>query len=143
MPVIGHDLIDRLAEHRTLSAAPRTELEWLAAHGSIRNLNTGDVLSRKGRPVEGPYIILSGRLAVFVDRADGPSKFIEWREGDVTGVLPYSRMVNPPGDVSALEQVKVFAIPREHLRSMTRECHETTTILVHWMLDRARLFYFK
>jgi hypothetical protein len=55
--------------------------------------------------VEGLFLILSGRLAVFVDRADGPSKFIEWHEGDVTGVLPYSRMVNPPGDVSALEPV--------------------------------------
>jgi signal transduction histidine kinase len=90
--------------------------------------------------VEGLFIILSGRLAVFVDRADGPNKFIEWHEGDVTGVLPYSRMVNPPGDVSALEPVEVFAIPRENLRSMTRECHEITTILVHRMLDRARLF---
>jgi len=140
MPVIAHDLIDRLAQHRTLSGAPRTELEWLAAHGSIRNLNTGEALSRKDRPVEGLFLILSGRLAVFVDRADGPSKFVEWHEGDVTGVLPYSRMVNPPGDVSALEPVEVFAIPREHLRSMTRECHEITTILVHKMLDRARLF---
>ncbi|MBB5327627.1 sensor histidine kinase [Tunturiibacter gelidoferens] len=140
MPVIARDLIERLAEHRTLSAASRTELEWLAAHGSLRNLNTGDALSRKGLPVEGLFIILAGRLAVFVDRADGPSKFIEWREGDVTGVLPYSRMVAPPGDVRALEAVEVFAIPREHLRSMTRECHEITTILVHWMLDRARLF---
>jgi signal transduction histidine kinase len=140
MPVIARDLIERLAEHRTLSAASRTELEWLAAHGSLRNLNTGDALSRKGLPVEGLFIILAGRLAVFVDRADGPSKFIEWREGDVTGVLPYSRMVAPPGDVRALEPVEVFAIPREHLRSMTRECHEITTILVHWMLDRARLF---
>jgi signal transduction histidine kinase len=138
--VIARDLIDRLAEHRTLSAASRTELEWLAAHGSIRNLNTGEALSRKDRPVEGLFLILSGRLAVFVDRADGPNKFIEWREGDVTGVLPYSRMVNPPGDVSALEPVEVFAIPREHLRSMTRECYEITTILVHRMLDRARLF---
>jgi CRP-like cAMP-binding protein len=109
--VIARDLIDRLAEHRTLSAASRTELEWLAAHGSIRNLNTGDALSTKGHLVEGLFIILSGRLAVFVDRADRPSKFIEWREGDVTSVLPYSRMVAPPGDVRALEPVEVFAIP--------------------------------
>jgi hypothetical protein len=63
--VITRDLIDRLAEHRTLSTASRTELEWLTAHGSIRNLNSGDALSRKGRPVEGLFIILSGRLAVF------------------------------------------------------------------------------
>src|ERR1700733_6217487 len=84
MPVIAHDLIDRLAEHRTLNAAPRTEP---GSDGSIRNLNTGEALSRKDRPVDGLFIILSGRLAVFVDRADGPSKFIEWHEGDVTGVF--------------------------------------------------------
>jgi hypothetical protein len=60
MPVIARDLIERLAEHRTLSAASRTELEWLAAHGSLRNLNTGDALSRKGLPVEGLFIILAG-----------------------------------------------------------------------------------
>ncbi len=138
--MIARDLIDRLAEHRTLSAASRTELEWLAAHGSIQNLNTGDALSRKGHPVEGLYIVLSGRLAVYVDRGAGPSKFLEWHEGDVTGMLPYSRMVSPPGDVRALEPVEVFAIPCEHLRSITRECYEITAILVHRMLDRARLF---
>jgi signal transduction histidine kinase len=136
----ARDLIDRLAEHKTLSAAPRAELEWLAAHGSIRNLNTADALSMKGRPVEGLYIVFSGRLAVFVDRGDGPTKFIEWREGDVTGMLPYSRMVTPPGDVRVLEPAEVFAIPCEHLRAMTRECYEVTAILVHNMIDRARLF---
>src|SRR5580700_8251439 len=116
MPVIVRDLIDRLAEHKTLSTAPRTELEWLAAHGSIRELNTGDAVSLKGRPVEGLYIVLSGRLAVFVDRGDGPSKFLEWHGGDVTGMLPYSRMVTPPGDVRALEPVEILAIPCEHLK---------------------------
>ena len=136
----AEDLIDRLAEHRTLGAVPRTELEWLVAHGSIRTLNTGDVLSRKGHPVEALYIVLSGRLALFVDRGAGPNKIIEWRGGDVTGMLPYSRMVTPPGDVSALEPMEILAIPRDHLRAMTRECCEVTSILVHIMIDRARLF---
>jgi signal transduction histidine kinase len=140
MPVIAQDLIDRLAEHKTLSAAPRTELEWLVAHGSIRKLSTGEMLSRKGRHVEALYIILSGRLALFVDRGAGPNKAVEWREGEVTGMLPYSRLVTPPGDVSALEPVEILAIPRDHLRAMTRECFEVTSILVHTMLDRARLF---
>ena len=118
MPVIARDLIDRLAEHKALGAAPRTELEWLVAHGFIRTLNIGEVLSRKGRQVEGLYIILSGRLALFVDRGAGPNKFIEWRGGDVTGMLPYSRLVTPPGDVSALEPVEILAIPRDHLRGL-------------------------
>jgi len=138
--VIARDLIDRLAEHKTLSAAPRTELEWLVAHGSIRKLNTGEVLSMKGRQVEALYILLSGRTALFVDRGAGPNKFIEWREGEIGGMLPYSRMVTPPGDVIALEPVEILAIPRDHFRAMTRECYEVTSILVHTMIDRARLF---
>ena len=133
-------LIDRLAEHRTLGSAPRAELEWLAAHGTLRTLHAGEVLSVKGRQVEAFYILLSGRLALFVDRGAGPDKVIEWHAGDVAGLLPYSRLTAPPGDSKALEPLQILAIPREHLRTMTRECFEVTSILVHAMVDRARLF---
>jgi signal transduction histidine kinase len=139
-PVVARDLIDRLTEHKALGAAPATELEWLIAHGAIRKLNTGEVLSTKGRPVEALHILLSGRTALFVDRGAGPSKFVEWREGDVGGMLPYSRMVTPPGDVIAMEPVEILSIPCAHFRAMTRECFEVTSILVHTMIDRARLF---
>ncbi len=138
--MVVQDLIDRLAEHETLRAAPRTELDWLVAHGQIRKLNTGRVLSMKGQQVEALYIILSGRLALFVDRGAGPNKVIEWRAGEVAGMLPYSRLMSPPGDSSALEPLEILAIPRDHLRAMTRECFEVTSILVHTMIDRARLF---
>jgi signal transduction histidine kinase len=138
--VITPDLVDRLAEHRTLGGAPRIELEWLAAHGTIRTLNTGEVLSAKGVEVEALYIILSGRLALFVDRGAGLNKVIEWRGGDVGGLLPYSRLMTPPGNSSALEPLEILAIPRAHLRAMTQECFAVTSILVHTMIDRARLF---
>jgi signal transduction histidine kinase len=138
--VTEQHLIDRLAEHRTLGAVDRTELEWLVAHGSLRTLNPGDVLSQKGHPVAGLYIILSGRLALFVDRGEGPNKFIEWRGGDITGMLPYSRLVTPPGDVRVLESAEILFIPRDLLVKITRECFQVTSILVHIMIDRARLF---
>ena len=34
------DLVDRLAAHKLLGAAPREELAWLAAHGSLRRMVT-------------------------------------------------------------------------------------------------------
>ena len=138
--MITQDLTDRLAEHKTLGRAPRTELEWLAAHGSIRKLDTGEVLSAKGVQVVALYIVLSGRLALFVDRGAGLNKVIEWRGGDISGMLPYSRLMAPPGNAIALEPSEVLAVPREHLRAMTQECFEVTSILVHTMIDRARLF---
>lgn len=134
------DLIARLVAHRTLGAAPRDELAWLAAHGSLRELDTGEVLSSKSAPVAGLFVLLSGRVAILVDRGAGPNKVMEWREGDVTGVLPYSRLLNPPGDTFAQEPTTILAIPRDQLRAMIGECHEVTSILVHTMVDRARTF---
>src|SRR3982751_1796910 len=134
------DLVDRLAAHATLGGAPRKELAWLAAHGSRRHLNTGDVLTSKGQPVEGLYVVLSGRITIFVNRGTGLQKMLEWRAGDVTGVLPYSRLTTPPGDSSAQEPTEILSLHRDQLPDMIHACPEITTILVHTMLDRARVF---
>jgi signal transduction histidine kinase len=134
------DLVDRLAAHRTLGAAPREELAWLAARGSVQRLEVGDTYSVKGSPVESLAVVLSGRISIFVDRGSGPRKIAEWREGDVTGLLPYSRLVTAPGMSIAQEPSEIFVVAREHFRALTQECHELTSILVHRMLDRARDF---
>ncbi len=134
------DLVQRLSEHKTLGTAPRQELEWLATHGSLRQLSQGEVLSTKGVPVAGLFVLLTGHLAVFVDRGAGRHKLMEWHGGDVTGLLPYSRLVTPPGDSVAQECTEILAIPREHLGELTRECHGITSILVHTMVDRSRAY---
>ena len=133
-------LIDRLAEHKTLGSAPREELEWMAAHGTLHKLETGEILSHKGVQVESLHVLLSGRVDLLVDRGSGPQKAIEWRGGDVSGVLPYSRLGTPPGDAIAQEPTELLSLPRGCLRAMILECHEVTSILVHIMLDRARHF---
>jgi signal transduction histidine kinase len=134
------DLVARLAEHETLGAAPREELEWLAAHGVLRHLEPGDLMVGTGAVVDGLYILLTGYVAIFIDRGAGRHKVMDWRAGDVTGVLPYSRLLNSPGDSVAQEPTDILVIDRGHLPRLIRECHEVTSILVHKMLDRARVF---
>jgi Signal transduction histidine kinase len=133
-------LVDRLAEHKMLAAAPREELLWLAMHGSLRQLQAGDVLTAKGARVEGLFVFLSGHVAMSVDRGAGPHKIIQWRGGDIGGLLPYSRLVSPPGDSVAQEATEILAVHRDHLRAMASECYEITSVLVHVMVDRARVF---
>ncbi|MBN9615431.1 MAG: hypothetical protein BGO25_13790 [Acidobacteriales bacterium 59-55] len=134
------EIVDRLAEHKTLSGAPREELAWLAAHGSVRHLAAGDVLSSKGATVEGMFIVLSGHIAIFVDRGAGRHKMMEWRGGEIAGLLPYSRLVSPPADSVAQEPSTVLAVSRDRMPEMIRECHAITSLLVHTMVDRARAF---
>lgn len=133
-------LLERLAKHRSLSAAPPPEIEWIANHGVLRRLETGDILTSKQGPVAGLYIVLSGHLTIHVDSGSGRRRVMEWREGDITGMLPYSRLVSPPADVIAEEPTEIFMLDRGLLPQMIQECHDLTAILVHIMLDRARVF---
>ena len=72
------NLVDRLTAHKALGAAPREELAWLASHGNLRQLDTGDVLTVKGVRPEGLFVVLAGRFDMFVDRGAGPRKIMEW-----------------------------------------------------------------
>jgi signal transduction histidine kinase len=138
--MMSTDLIDRLAAHRTLGPAPREELAWLVAHGSLRRLEPDETLSRKGEPVTGLFIVLDGRIAIHLDRGTGRHKLAEWVAGDVTGMLPYSRLVSPPADSIAQEPSEILAVPCADLDGMIRDCQAVTSILVHVMLDRSRQF---
>ncbi|BCS34513.1 sensor histidine kinase [Luteitalea sp. TBR-22] len=134
------ELVDQLTTHTVLSAAPREELAWLADHGVVRQLATGDVLSARDATVAGMYVLLAGHIAMFVQRPSGREKTMEWRTGDVLGALPYSRLSSPPGDTIAQEPSTLLAIDRSLFPALIGECHQVTAILVHRMVDRARLF---
>jgi signal transduction histidine kinase len=134
------DLIDRLVAHRTIGTAPRHELAWLAAHGRLERYRVGQVVYDPSEPVEDFFVLLSGRMAIFRVQGEARHKILEWHAGDVTGVLPYSRLTTPPGPSVIEEPTEALVVPREHLAEMTRECHEMTSILVHVMVDRARTF---
>ncbi|MCM3877205.1 MAG: ATP-binding protein [Thermoanaerobaculia bacterium] len=131
---------ERLSAHRLLAGAPPEQLAWLAARGHLVRLEAGGVLAAKGSAVLGLYIILSGHLSIHVDRGAGPHKVMEWRGGDVSGLLPYSRLVGAPGEVRAEAPTEIFVIPRAEIPALIRDCYDLTSIFVHVMVDRARQF---
>src|SRR5262249_55330967 len=105
-------IYQRLLAHRIVGAVPEHEIAWVAAHGVFRELVAGDVLTSKEGQVEGIHIVLDGHLSIHVDRGTGRRKIMEWRAGDVTGLMPYSRLISPPGDVVAEEPSEVVTIHR-------------------------------
>jgi signal transduction histidine kinase len=134
------DLLARLAEHRTVGNAPRAELEWLLAHGAYERADPGTLVARKGQPVEALYLILRGYVAHFMEQGGTTRKVMEWRDGDATGQLPYSRMTAAPGNSIVQEPSELVCVPREHLPALPVECPHVTAALVHAMVDRARAF---
>jgi signal transduction histidine kinase len=133
-------LVQRLAAHRTLGSAPREQLEWLASRGKLQRFEGGSTPWPATREVDSLMVILSGRLSIYVDRGGGPRRVMEWRGGDVSGFLPYSRMGGAPGDVKFEETTEVLSVPKDCFPEMVTKCPDITASLVHVMLDRARRF---
>ncbi|MGD8867531.1 MAG: ATP-binding protein, partial [Gemmatimonadales bacterium] len=133
-------LRERLRVHRSLAEAPAAELDWLLQHGILVRYDVGEQAVSPGEPVAGMYIMLRGRLTHFSHRGGAPRKVMDWNEGDVTGVLPYSRLGVASGTTVVDEPVEALLVPRQYVADMPVTCPHVTTVLVHTMLDRAREF---
>src|ERR1044071_8444144 len=133
-------LVARLASHRPLGEAPRRELEWIAAHGTLRRYAAGDLVLRKGDPMVEMAIVLSGHATTPFEHGTGRRHVIETRAGDVTALLPFSRSTGVVGDIVIQEPTDVLFVHRDHFPEMIRECPNVIAIVLHVMLDRSRQY---
>jgi len=120
--------------------APQAELDWMIEHGTLGYYLPGDEVLSKGTPVNTLYVILKGRVTHLADVGGTWRKVMDWRDGDVTGVFPYSRITVSPGGSAVEEPTEMMCIEREYVDEMPMTCPHVTAALVHAMLDRARTF---
>src|SRR5579862_244517 len=116
----NRQLADRLAEHKILGFAPREELEWLAAEGTLLQLDAEEVLGARDTDREHLWVVLSGRIGIFVERDSAMQKVTDLKAGEVGGLLPYSRMGRSPAANIAEEPSDVVALHREQHRELVR-----------------------
>ena len=133
---------DRLAQHRLLAGAPPEELAWLAAHGHLMRSGGRRRASRpKGEPVRG---LLHHPFRPPVDLPRPGCRTPQGHRvprGGCGGATCRTRASSRrSGEVKAEEPTEIFMIPREEIPALIRDCYELTSIFVHAMLDRARLF---
>ena len=71
---------------------PHGELEWLAAHSEVRHLEVGERFYKQGDPADGLHLILSGGLQLVRREAGQEVNSFLIEPGEISGVLPFSRM---------------------------------------------------
>jgi signal transduction histidine kinase len=136
---LNKDLITRLESLPSLEHIPRVELHWLARHGNLKIYKPG-LIASKGARVDNLWIILKGHIGVYIDRGAGPKVVNkELIRGSVTGRLPYSRLLDSPGDVYAEVRTEIFSISVKHFPKMINLCPLFTEHCVHTMIDRIRI----
>jgi len=115
-------LVERLMAFPTLAELPRGELEWLVEQGKLERHAAGAMINRKGTRLDRLIIVLAGGIPIHRDLGAGPRRVMEWRPGDVTGRLPYSRMTESRVDVRVDEDSEWLAVHETLFPEMVGKC---------------------
>ena len=116
---------------------PDDQIAWFIGQSEELHLKSGDSYFREGDPADAMFVVLEGQLQARGELA-GETIVISMKPGDVTGVLPFSRMKQFPVGVRAVTDARVLRFPASQFPDLVQKMPELTHRLVGLMSDRIR-----
>ena len=117
---------------------PEWQLAWFADHGERLELAPGERLFGRGQPADFMFVVVSGSIERYEEIGGQSLVVATTRRGEVTGMLPYSRMTHYPGDGVAPEPTRVLRVEQRSIREILLVSQEIGRRLVGVMSDRVR-----
>ena len=118
---------------------PSETLAWLAAHGEIRRFAPNEVITRAGDEAEFMMAVLAGGLQFYMTHNGNREPVFRVEAGNISGVLPYSRLRVIRGEGVAVGETTLFLLHRNKFPELEQASPELVQRLVSLMSDRARL----
>ncbi len=116
---------------------PEDQIAWFLSNSQEMNLKAGDVYSRQGDPADAMFVILEGQLQGRGELG-GETFVFTLGPGDVTGVLPFSRMKQFTVNGRAETDSRALRFPASLFPELVQKMPELTKRLVGLMSDRIR-----
>src|ERR1700689_3732472 len=116
---------------------PDDQIAWFINQSQELHLKAGDTYARQGDPADSMVVILEGRLQGRGELA-GESVVFDLEPGDVTGVLPFSRMKQFTVGGRAETDSRALRFPASLFPDLVQKMPELTKRLVGLMSDRIR-----
>lgn len=113
------------------------QYEWLAQHGTESFAEAGAILFRQGDQARKMQILLKGEIHVRRERGAPGSLFIG-RSGQLTGLLPFSRMKTYGGTGYAVDGIWALEIDKSLFPEMIAAIPSIVERCVGVLLDRVR-----
>ncbi|MDR5727498.1 MAG: ATP-binding protein [Terriglobia bacterium] len=130
-------LLDALSRVHQLDGLTNAEYLWLVRHSWEFSAPAGTRLFSDGQPATHMTILLAGEIQVRRQHASQGSLFIG-RSGQITGVLPFSRMKTTGGSGVVSEPVWALQIARDQFPEMLAAIPSMGQRCVSVLLDRVR-----
>ena len=136
-PTPVEEIAEALDRIGPLNGLPFQDRLWLARHGQEFVAAAGEVLFEEGSPVEHMIIILKGEIHVRRQHG-GPMALFIGRTGQMTGLLPFSRMKSYGGQGFAVSPVWALLVPKSLFPEMLEAIPSMAQRVVSTLLDRVR-----
>lgn len=129
-----HPAIEELSAITVFSDLPAAGLEWLAGEMEAFELQPGAILVRAGEPADRLVVLFRGEI--HAERGDG--RVYVMHAGQVTGLLPYSRLTHYPSTAYAVMESRGARLHKTHFTEMLQRMPELNQRLVSVLADRIR-----
>src|SRR5438477_5122171 len=116
---------------------PDDQLAWFISQCEEQVLKPGDTYICQGDPAENMFVMLEGEFQARGE-INGETFSFPIKAGEVTGLLPFSRMKRTPVTGRALGNGRLLRFPSAHFPELVQKMPELTTRLVGLMSDRIR-----
>jgi len=132
------DLVQQLAAIPAFSEMPAEDLSWLASRMEVAHYAAGDLLVAEDSPADRMIIILEGEIAGRSERNGGDPRSYSASAGQITGMLPYSRLTHFPLSVRAMTAATIASLNVSHFPEMLHRSPALGQTLVGVLADRIR-----
>jgi signal transduction histidine kinase len=116
---------------------PDDQIAWFLSQSREMHLKAGDTYVRQGDPADSMFVILEGQFQ-WRGEFGGETVVLSGKPGDVTGVLPFSRMTQFTVSGRAVTDGRVLRFPASLFPDLVQKMPELVKRLVGLMSDRIR-----
>ena len=136
--------IEDLKKVLVLNDLPEEHIKWIAERVEYRELQDGELSTKKDDPADVMWLIPEGRLDFYMD-INGRQVFYyafqnDSFSGGAGGLLPYSRMEKSPGYAYAVGKTKKYTLHKKYFRELEQLNPALVQRLIGYMTERARAF---
>jgi signal transduction histidine kinase len=131
-------LAEELRRISIFSDLSSEDLAWLASQMVVTDLEPGEVFLREGVPADRLFVILQGEMRGTRESDATDTRVFTARAGQVTGMLPYSRLTHFPLTTRAMSRARIASLQKDRFPEMLRRMPVLTHRLVGILSDRIR-----
>ena len=117
---------------------PDDGIDWLASQMETRTFQPGDLIGREGDPVIYMTVLLEGEIRGQHENGHDDGRTYSSHAGQVTGMLPFSRLTNFPVTMRAVTLVRAAMLHKDRFPEMLERLPVLQGRLVSVMADRIR-----